>query len=71
MGDLFGLLDRFINETVEERLERVCGNDQVCRFAAGFYTPLFNRLEQRREFNESARTWNDQALKIEQPAMAS
>ena len=53
LGNLLGLLDRFVKETVEERLERVCGDDQACRFVASFYTPFLNRLEQAWELNEA------------------
>ena len=70
IGNLLGLLDRFVNETAEKRLERVCGNDQSCRYAAGFYTPFFNRLEQRREFNETGRAWIDQESRAQRGAMA-
>ena len=70
IGNLLRLLDRFVNETVEERLERVCGNDQSCRFAAGFYTPFFNRLEQRREFNDTGPAWIDKESRAQHGAMA-
>jgi DNA-binding NtrC family response regulator len=34
-------------ETSEKRLERVCGDDEYCRFVAGYYAPYLSRLDER------------------------
>jgi len=35
-------------ETNKERLARVCGDDEYCRFVAGYYAPFFRHLDERR-----------------------
>jgi len=34
-------------ETSEKRLERVCGDDEYCRYVAGYYAPYLSRLDER------------------------
>jgi len=35
-------------ETSEERLARVCGDDEYCRYVAGYHAPFFRHLDERR-----------------------
>jgi DNA-binding NtrC family response regulator len=34
-------------ETSQERLERVCGDDEYCRFVAGYHAPYLRRFDER------------------------
>ena len=36
-----------LDETSEKRLERVCGDDDYCRFVAGYHAPYLSRLDER------------------------
>ena len=41
------IVQDLLAETSEKRLERVCGDDEYCRFVAGYYAPYLSRLDER------------------------
>lgn len=45
-----GIVRNLLEETSANRLERVCGDDEYCRFVAGYYAPYLNRPDERRSF---------------------
>jgi DNA-binding response OmpR family regulator len=48
--DVAGFLEivqGLLAETSDKRLERVCGDDEYCRFVAGYYAPYLSRLDER------------------------
>jgi DNA-binding response OmpR family regulator len=48
--DVAGFLEivhNLLTETSDKRLERVCGDDEYCRFVAGYHAPYLSRLDER------------------------
>ena len=45
-----GIVRDLLDETSAKRLERVCGDDEYCRFIAGYFAPYLHRLDERRSF---------------------
>jgi DNA-binding NtrC family response regulator len=41
------IAQELLAETSHKRLERVCGDDEYCRFVAGYYAPYLSRLDER------------------------
>ena len=44
---LLGIVRDLLAESSEQRLERVCGNDEYCRYVAGYHAPFLTQLDQR------------------------
>ena len=41
------IVQDLLNESSEQRLERVCGDDDYCRYVAGYLAPFLSQLDER------------------------
>jgi DNA-binding response OmpR family regulator len=41
------IVQNLLSESSEQRLERVCGNDDYCRYVAGYLAPFLSQLDER------------------------
>ena len=41
------IVEDLLNESSEQRLERVCGDDDYCRYVAGYLAPFLSQLDER------------------------
>ena len=42
-----GIVQDLLTESSEQRLERVCGDDEYCRYVAGYHAPFLRQLDER------------------------
>ena len=42
-----GIVEELLAESSEKRLERVCGDDDYCRYVAGYLAPFLSQLDER------------------------
>jgi DNA-binding response OmpR family regulator len=42
-----GIVRDLLTESSEQRLERICGNDEYCRYVAGYHAPFLTQLDER------------------------